>query len=320
MAQEHDGVAEGDHRRRGVHGDGEGRARRGRGPRLHAEGGCDKPPSNATPIDFAYHVHTEVGHRTIGAKVNGRIVPLDSELVSGDRVEVITASQRARAATGWPSSRAGAPVTRSGSSSTRPTGRTTSTGREKVGLKKQRIGKVPPESWKTSPASRTTRRRTTCSPPSAPGSSRRERRTPHRRARPAQGRRGPARSPALTPLPLPEAETGTGEETGVRVVGSSGILTRLARCCTPMPGDDIVGYVSLGRGVVVHAKGCTNARALRARDPERFVEVEWAASNGKLHRGAPRRGAGQDTPAERHNQDDLRRRREHPLGARGHHR
>ena len=82
--------------------------------------------------------------------------------------------------------------------------------------------------------------------------------------------------------PLPEAETGTGEETGVRVVGSSGILTRLARCCTPMPGDDIVGYVSLGRGVVVHAKGCTNARALRARDPERFVEVEWAASNGKL--------------------------------------
>ena len=68
----------------------------------------------------------------------------------------------------------------------------------------------------------------------------------------------------------------------MRVVGSSGILTRLARCCTPMPGDDIVGYVSLGRGVVVHAKGCTNARALRARDPERFVEVEWAASNGKL--------------------------------------
>src|SRR3712207_9301757 len=82
-----------------------------------------------------------------------------------------------------------------------------------------------------------------------------------------------AKSPALVPLPLPEAEAGTDEETGVRVVGSSGILTRLARCCTPMPGDDIVGYVSLGRGVVVHAAGCTNARALRARDPERFVEI-----------------------------------------------
>ena len=90
------------------------------------------------------------------------------------------------------------------------------------------------------------------------------------------------RSPALVPLPLPEAETGTGEETGVRVVGSSGILTRLARCCTPMPGDDIVGYVSLGRGVTVHSETCANAQALKARSPERFVEVEWTVRGGKL--------------------------------------
>ena len=87
-------------------------------------------------------------------------------------------------------------------------------------------------------------------------------------------------SPALAPLPLPEG--GTDEQTGVRVVGSSGILTRLARCCTPMPGDEIVGYVSLGRGVVVHSAGCVNARALQARDPERFVEVEWAKGSDKL--------------------------------------
>jgi len=89
-------------------------------------------------------------------------------------------------------------------------------------------------------------------------------------------------SPALAPLPLPDSEGATDSETGVRVVGSSGILTRLARCCTPMPGDEIVGYVSLGRGVVVHAAGCANARALRARDPERFVEVEWAVGEGRL--------------------------------------
>jgi GTP pyrophosphokinase len=87
-------------------------------------------------------------------------------------------------------------------------------------------------------------------------------------------------TPALAPLPLPEGET--GEQTGVRVVGSSGILTRIARCCTPMPGDDIVGYVSLGRGVVVHSAGCVNARALQARDPERFVEVEWSGGTDKL--------------------------------------
>jgi guanosine-3',5'-bis(diphosphate) 3'-pyrophosphohydrolase len=82
------------------------------------------------------------------------------------------------------------------------------------------------------------------------------------------------------PLPLPES--GTDEETGVRVVGSSGILTRLARCCTPMPGDDILGYVSLGRGVTVHSASCSNALALRSRSPERFVEVEWTVSGGKL--------------------------------------
>jgi guanosine-3',5'-bis(diphosphate) 3'-pyrophosphohydrolase len=91
-----------------------------------------------------------------------------------------------------------------------------------------------------------------------------------------------ARSPALIPLPLPDASEGIDSETGVRVVGSSGILTRLARCCSPMPGDDIVGYVSLGRGVVVHSAVCTNARALKARDPERFVEVEWAQGPGHL--------------------------------------
>ena len=91
-----------------------------------------------------------------------------------------------------------------------------------------------------------------------------------------------AKAPALTPLPLPDSDSGTGEETGVRVVGSSGILTRLARCCTPLPGDDIVGYVSLGHGVTVHAAGCKNALSLRTRDPQRFVEVEWASGTGRL--------------------------------------
>jgi GTP pyrophosphokinase len=97
----------------------------------------------------------------------------------------------------------------------------------------------------------------------------------------AEGRNGGSPSPALVPLPLPDADT-TDSETGVRVIGSSGILTRLARCCSPLPGDGIVGYVSLGRGVVVHSAGCANARALKSRDPERFVEVEWARGTERL--------------------------------------
>jgi GTP pyrophosphokinase len=242
-------------------------------------------PSNATPIDFAYHVHTEVGHRTIGAKVNDRIVPLDSELVSGDRVEIIT-GKSASPSRDWlavvQSGRARNKIRQFFNKADREDN--LSTGREKVVtlLKKQRIGKVP------SGVLEDVARLTNCATPDdmfaavGAGALSAEN-VAHRiveRVQPKEEEE--TRSPALVPLPLPEAESGTGEETGVRVVGSSGILTRLARCCTPMPGDDIVGYVSLGRGVVVHAAGCPNARALRARDPERFVEVEWAVSDGKL--------------------------------------
>src|SRR5215212_8162362 len=244
-------------------------------------------PSNATPIDFAYHVHTEVGQRTIGAKVNGRIVPLDSELVSGDRVEIIT-GKSASPSRDWlavvQSGRARNKIRQFFNKADREDN--LSTGREKVVslLKKQHIGKVP--SGILEDVARFTNYSTPDDMLAAVGAGvLSAENVAHRiveRLQPKEEEEPKTQSPALAPLPLPEAETGTGEETGVRVVGSSGILTRLARCCTPMPGDNIVGYVSLGRGVVVHAKGCTNARALKARDPERFVGVEWAASNGKL--------------------------------------
>jgi GTP pyrophosphokinase len=242
-------------------------------------------PSGATPIDFAYHVHTEVGHRTIGAKVNDRIVPLDSELVSGDRVEVIT-GKSASPSRDWltvvQSGRARNKIRQFFNKADREDN--LSLGREKVVtlLKKQRIGKVP------SGILEDVARYTNYSSPDdmlaavGVGALSAEN-VAHRiaeRMRPKGEEESEPKSPALVPLPLPES--GTDEETGVHVVGSSGILTRLARCCTPMPGDDIVGYVSLGRGVTVHAASCANAHALRSRSPERFVEVEWTVSGGKL--------------------------------------
>jgi guanosine-3',5'-bis(diphosphate) 3'-pyrophosphohydrolase len=240
-------------------------------------------PSGATPIDFAYHVHTEVGHRTIGAKVNGRIVPLDSELVSGDRVEIIT-GKSASPSRDWltvvQSGRARNKIRQFFNRADREDN--LSLGREKVVayLKKRRIGKVP--SGILEDVARATNHATPDDMLAAVGAGTLSaENVAHRIAERVQPKEEtPAKSPALVPLPLPEPAT--GEETGVRVVGSDGILTRLARCCTPMPGDDIVGYVSLGRGVTVHAAGCTNALALRARDPERFVEVEWAVGKGKL--------------------------------------
>src|ERR671927_361374 len=242
-------------------------------------------PSGATPIDFAYHVHTEVGHHTVGAKVNGRIVPLDSELVSGDRVEIIT-GKKGEPSRDWlavvQSGRARNKIRQFFNKADREDN--LSLGREKITtlLKKQRVEKVPHTVWEE--IARATNYSTPDDMLAAVGvGALSAENVAHRIAERVQPKEEPqVRSPALVPLPLPEVETGTGEETGVRVVGSSGILTRLARCCTPMPGDDIVGYVSLGRGVTVHAATCTNALALKARDPERFVEVQWAVGKGKL--------------------------------------
>jgi len=243
-------------------------------------------PSAATPIDFAYHVHTEVGHRTIGAKVNDRIVPLDSELVSGDRVEVIT-GKNSGPSRDWlavvQSGRARNKIRQFFNKADREDN--LSLGREKILalLKKRRIGKVP--SGILEDVARATNQSSPDDMFAAVGASVLSAENVAGRiaeqVRPKEEEEQPKeQSPALAPLPLPES--GTDEQTGVRVVGSSGILTRLARCCTPMPGDEIVGYVSLGRGVVVHSAGCANARALQSRDPERFVEVAWATGSDKL--------------------------------------
>jgi GTP pyrophosphokinase len=248
-------------------------------------------PSGATPIDFAYHVHTEVGHRTVGARVNDRIVPLDSELVSGDRVEIIT-GKAPKPSRDWLA------VVQSGRARNKirqffnkaDWEDNLSLGREKVAslLKKQRIerDKVPADVWEEVADSVNYSTAEDMLAAVGLGAVSAEN-VAHRiveKVQPKEEEERPkgSRSPALVPLPLPETDGGTDSETGVRVVGSSGILTRLARCCSPMPGDDIVGYVSLGRGVVVHAAGCTNARALKARDPERFVEVEWVQGKGRL--------------------------------------
>ncbi len=246
-------------------------------------------PSGATPLDFAYHVHTEVGHRCIGAKVNGRIVPLDSELVSGDRVEIITSKSSDGPSRDWmtvvQSGRARNKIRQFFNKADREDN--LSLGREKVGsfLKKQRSPKIPSAVWQE--VAEATSYPTPDDMLAAVGSGALSAenvagRLLERVQPPDEKPDEPAKkSPALAPLPLDDTSA-TDEETGVRVVGSSGVLTRLARCCSPVPGEDIVGYVSLGRGVVVHTAGCTNTRALKKRDPERFVEVDWASKPGRL--------------------------------------
>src|ERR671930_359855 len=161
-------------------------------------------PAGATPIDFAYAVHTDVGHRTVGAKINGRIVPLHYRLKSGDFVEILTTKS----------------------------------------------GRGPSRDWLSLAASSRARNKI------------------------RQWFSRETREEAV-PLKAPRARHATASQNfGINVRGVDDVLVRLAKCCTPLPGDKIVGYVSLGKGITIHREDCSNVKALK-RNPERFTKVSW---------------------------------------------
>ena len=242
--------------------------------------------AGATPLDFAYEIHTELGHRCVGAKVNGKIVPLqllaelgrhrrgahlqararpvarlagrrqddpraqqDQAVVQG-RVARGHRAHRPRAAAGAPHARPACPPSASPARRCWPTSSarwasaraTTSTSR-----------------W----AARRSRRRSSQQGPAAPEGGR--------------GRRGRAENPAealVSTRRQRRQPTGSSASYGITVDGVDDVMLRMAKCCRPVPGDPIVGYVSLGRGITIHRDDCPNTAALR-KDPERFVSVHW---------------------------------------------
>jgi GTP pyrophosphokinase len=241
--------------------------------------------AGATPLDFAYEVHTDVGHRCVGAKVNGKIVPLSYELRSGDIVEVLTSKRERGPSRDWlavvKTTRARNKIKQWFKAETRQD--TEHSGREalqealrKQGLPAQRISgsglladvirelgfrkaddfyialgaaKVSPKTVVGKILQRLKEGEAADAEQTAAStliSSRRERRRP----------------------------TNSSSEFGIRVEGVSDVLVRLAKCCRPVPGDEIVGYISLGRGITIHRSDCSNARAL-SRDADRFTPVSW---------------------------------------------
>jgi GTP pyrophosphokinase len=231
----------------------------------------------ATPLDFAYAIHTEVGHRTVGTRVNGRLVPLSHELVSGDSVEVITSKGPASPSRDWLQI-VGTPRARNKIRQWFARERredALAQGREalissmrKQGLPVDKITKgsvlqevatdlhyadldtmhVAIGEGHLSPQSVTTRVIHLFEPPEEEIEDVVE---PARRKRPS--RRGK----------------------GVIVQGMDDLLVRLARCCTPVPGDKIVGFLTRGRGVSVHRDDCPNAKMLADTDVNRMIEVAW---------------------------------------------
>jgi GTP pyrophosphokinase len=241
-------------------------------------------PAGATPVDFAYAVHTEVGHRCIGARVNGRLVPLESTLDNGDLVEVFTSkAQGAGPSRDWltfvKSPRARNKI-RSWFSKERR--------EEAVEQGKDAIAKAMRKQNLPIQRLLTTETLTTLAHDlhypditslyAAIGDSHVSAQSVvSRLVESLGGEDGASEDLAEVTRPGTTTRRRSATDPGVVVKGASDIWVKLARCCTPVPGDSIVGFVTRGSGVSVHRADCVNAVSLTAQ-PDRMVEVEWAPS------------------------------------------
>ncbi len=226
-------------------------------------------PRGATVLDFAYSVHTEVGHRCRGAKVNGRIVPLTFQPRTGDRVEILT-SKTGEPRRDWLSAQHGYLATHRAREKVRAwfkridRQQTLAAGRALLDreLKRLALGSVDLEAL---PARFQLKSLDDLLEALAFGdlSPAQIARVLHEDAHPVEQ---PARAPPKSPRPLRDA---------IVIEGVGNLLTQLARCCQPLPGDAIVGFITRGRGVSVHRADCAQVRNLRLRDASRVIEVEW---------------------------------------------
>ena len=239
-------------------------------------------PAGSTPLDFAYAVHTDVGHRCVGAKVNGRIVPLHYTLHSGDFVEVLTSKQERGPSRDWlnlvQSSRARNKIRQWFSQQARED--LEQKGRESLHQALKSNG-LPHQKVSASPLLAGIIRD-----------------MGFKKADDFYVAIGSGKVPVgqivskvlgklktsevvtpeadLTITRRPQRRPAASSSYGIVVEGAvdQDVLVRLAKCCTPVPGDDVVGYISLGRGITVHREDCPNVKALR-RNPERFTSVGW---------------------------------------------
>jgi GTP diphosphokinase / guanosine-3',5'-bis(diphosphate) 3'-diphosphatase len=239
-------------------------------------------PAGATPIDFAYAVHTEVGHRCIGARVNGRLVPLEHELANGDTIEVLTSkAEDAGPSRDWlklaASTRAQSKIRAYFNRERREDaiGR----GRESITRALRRKGIAYARamaSGELTDAAVLLNYKGAEALFRAVGEGHVAAQTVASTVVAAMT--GQVEEEAtLDALPSQDAPIRIGQTSGdVTVEGDSGMLVKLARCCTPVPGDAIVGFVTRGRGVSVHRSDCTNVADLRAGEDDRFVPVDWS--------------------------------------------
>ncbi|MHB1452187.1 MAG: RelA/SpoT family protein [Coriobacteriia bacterium] len=239
----------------------------------------------STPIDFAYAIHTEVGHHCVGAKVNGSIVTLDYELQMGDRVEILTNKSS------WPS-RDWLSIVKTSSARSKIRSYFSRASREDDLVKgKDELGRILRKQGMHVSANTVAKALDVVAKDmnlqegedllAAIGSGKQSPKQVVTKLIKVLAKDGHAAvpeepEPELKPIMTAQPRRRSG--TGVKVKGIDDVLIRLAHCCNPVPGDPIIGFVTRGRGVSVHREDCPNSRDLVSSSPERILEVEWDAA------------------------------------------
>ncbi len=224
-------------------------------------------PAGSTPIDFAYHIHTEIGHRCRGAKVNGRLVGLDYQLRNGDQVEILTA-KRGGPSRDWLNPHLNYTKTARARQKIRQWFRrqnraeNVAQGRELLARELRRLN-VEQESYEDIAHLFNYDKVEDFLAAIGYGDISAQRIA----TKVLEAELEQAEQPIYL---VPVAPAGTPE---IRVRGVGDLLTHLAGCCHPLPGDDIVGYITRGRGVTIHRRDCPNI--LRTSEQERLIEVDW---------------------------------------------
>ncbi len=252
--------------------------------------------AGSTPLDFADAVHTDGGPRCVGAKVNGKLVPLHYQLKSGDIVEVMTSKQERGPSRDWlalvRTTRARNKIRAFLKRERREDAERR--GREELQDTLRKRG-LPPQKLAGSPLLADVTREMGF------------RKADDFYIALGQGKISPKTVASKVMQRLKAGEAVAGDETearlegvlegrderqrriqeasnyGIKVEGVEDVMVRLAKCCRPVPSDEIVGYVSLGRGITIHREDCRNVEALR-KDPERFTPVSWAGDNAASYR------------------------------------
>lgn len=244
-------------------------------------------PSGATPVDFAYTIHTDVGHRTMGAKVNGRLVPLETQLHSGDVVEIFTSkSADASPSQDWlhfvASSRARAKIKQWFSNERRD--EAIESGKEAI-AKAMRKQNLPLQRLLAADGivrlAHDLRYGDVESLYAAVGENHISAQSVVEKL--TAGINDDDDTPEQFQIPTKNvsADRKRSDNSGVLVRGADDVLVKLARCCTPVPGDEIVGFVTRGSGVSVHRSDCKNVEVLQ-QTPERMMDVSWAKNSKSL--------------------------------------